>query len=101
MKLSNFRRTLSQTAAAAGLLMMSAGAFASTDTVFLEFQDTVTNWATGPLGIGLSMLMLIVGAGMGVARNSPLPALSGIAAAAILHWGPGVIRDIMSTGALI
>lgn len=100
MKLSNFRRTLGQTAVATGLLMMSAGALASEDE-FSTFRDTVVGWAEGPLGVGLSVLMLLVGAGTGVARNSPLPALSGIAAAAILHWGPGVIDGIMSSGAVI
>lgn len=102
MKLVNFRRALGLTAASAAMLVMSNVAMAgSTDTTFQSFSDTVTNWATGPLGVGLSVLMMLVGAGMGVARNSPFPALSGIAGAAILHWGPDIINDIMSTGALI
>lgn len=89
-----------KTGAAAGLLAFSVAAHAgTTDDAFTEFMDTVIGWATGPLGVGLAVTMLLIGAGMGVARNSPLPALSGIAAAAILHWGPTIITEIMAGGA--
>ncbi len=102
MKLSTFRRMLAQTAISTGFLVASAGAFAADNQdEFWTFKETVVGWAQGPLGVGLAVLMLIVGAGIGVAKNSPMPALSGIAAAAILHWGPGVITSMMGTGALI
>ncbi|WP_018234312.1 TraA family conjugative transfer protein [Thioalkalivibrio thiocyanodenitrificans] len=84
------------------LMLMSGVAMAATgDDPFLEFMETVDAWASGALGIGLAITMLLVGAAMGVAKNSPLPALSGIAGAAILYWGPGVIKAIMGSGALI
>ena len=86
--------------AAAGLLA-SASAFASTDDPFKEFSDTVVGWAEGPLGTGLSVTMMLIGAGLGVARNSPMPALSGIAGAAFLNWGPGIIQSLTNTGALV
>jgi conjugal transfer pilus assembly protein TraA len=88
----------------AGAIAMAASAAAmaanSTDTTFTAFKTTVMNWAQGPLGTGLAITMMLMGAGMGVARNSPMPALSGIAGAAFLNWGPGIIQSL-TNGALI
>lgn len=88
----------------AGALLMAGSAAAmaanSTDTTFTAFKTTVMNWAQGPLGTGLAITMMLMGAGMGVARNSPMPALSGIAGAAFLNWGPGIIESL-TNGALI
>jgi len=80
----------------------STAAFASTTAgdPFKDFADTVVGWAEGPLGTGLSVTMMLIGAGMGVARNSPMPALSGIAGAAFLNWGPGIIQSLTG-GALV
>lgn len=90
--------------------LASASAFANTtgttvtgakaSGAFTEFKNTVMSWAQGPLGTGLAVTMMLMGAGMGVARNSPMPALSGIAGAAFLNWGPGIIES-MTNGALI
>lgn len=84
-------------------LLASSPAFAATNTSdpFYTFTQTVQNWANGPLGVGLATSMLLIGAGIGVAKNSPLPALSGVAGAAFLHWGPGVISTMMGSGAVI
>lgn len=81
--------------ALAGLLA-SAAAFAQAADPFTDFANTVTNWAQGPLGVGLSITMMLVGAGMGIARNSPMPALSGVAGAAFLNWGPSIITTLVS-----
>ncbi|MBK3779943.1 hypothetical protein G3A43_06720 [Paraburkholderia aspalathi] len=96
--------------AAASLAAMAATpAFASTTgtsttvttaNAFDNFRDTVLTWAQGSLGTGLAVTMMLMGAGMGVARNSPMPALSGVAGAAFLNWGPGIIES-MTNGALI
>ncbi len=81
--------------------LMPLASFAGTDDgTFTQFADTVVGWAKGPLGTGLAVTMLLVGAGMGVARNNPMPALSGIAGAAFLNWGPGIIQSL-TNGALI
>jgi conjugal transfer pilus assembly protein TraA len=122
MMLTKFKNTMAQAKADAarllqGLKMHRAGAavaavavaspaFASTTTssaqsaVFDNFSNTVLSWAQGSLGTGLAVTMMLMGAGMGVARNSPMPALSGIAGAAFLNWGPGIIQSL-TTGALI
>lgn len=69
--------------------------------VFVTYADAVTGWVKGGLGVGLATTMLLVGGAIGVAQNSPMPALSGVAGAAFLHWGPDIIRQIMLQGALI
>lgn len=97
-------------AALAGALMSASVAFASnadgTDgaiaaDAFDSFSSTVQAWASGGLGTGISLLTLLVGAGMGVARNSPLPALAGVATAAFLRWGPEIITTMITSGALV
>jgi conjugal transfer pilus assembly protein TraA len=89
--------------------LMTATAAAHADTInsgttdggFGEFAETMQDWAQGPLGVGLSIAMLIIGLAMGIARNSPMPALSGVAGAAFLSWGPGIIIRLVTGGALI
>lgn len=68
---------------------------------FYSFWETVNGWTGGPLGIGLATTMLLMGASIGVAKNSPMPALTGIAGAAFLHWGPDIIQQIMVGGGLV
>lgn len=91
---------LSVGASASVLANTTAGAGAQGTHAFDSFRDTVIAWAQGPLGTGLAVTMMLMGAGMGVAKNSPMPALSGIAGAAFLNWGPGIITTL-TNGALI
>jgi conjugal transfer pilus assembly protein TraA len=72
-----------------------------TNDAFYTFYETINSWVAGPLGVGLAITMLLMGGAIGVAQNSPLPALSGIAGAAFLHWGPTIIKQIMVGGALV
>lgn len=91
-------------ALALGGISLSSMAMAnsmSQDDAFYEFADTVTDWTTGPLGVGLATTMLLMGGAIGVAKNSPMPALTGIAGAAFLHWGPDIIQQIMLQGYLV
>lgn len=62
---------------------------------FYSFYSTVLGWTGGALGTGLALSMLLIGGGMGVAKNSPMPALSGVGGAAFLHWGPQIINSMM------
>jgi conjugal transfer pilus assembly protein TraA len=83
--------------------MMAAPAFAgpmNQDDAFIEFYTTVDGWVGGALGTGLAITMLLMGGAIGVAKNSPMPALTGVAGAAFLHWGPDIIKSIMTGGAL-
>lgn len=71
------------------------------DDAFYSFYQTIDSWAGGALGVGLATTMLVMGGAIGVAQNSPMPALSGIAGAAFLHWGPQIIKQVMLNGAVI
>jgi conjugal transfer pilus assembly protein TraA len=93
-------------AVAASMLATSAAApafaaGADSSDAFHIFMETVVGWTQGPLGIGLATTMLLMGGAIGVAKNSPMPALSGIAGAAFLNYGPDIIKTIMARGALI
>ena len=88
-------------------LALSAAPFAAMagnvkeDDAFYTFYTTVDGWAGGALGVGLATTMLIMGGAIGVAKNSPMPALTGIAGAAFLHWGPQIIKSVMLGGAVM
>ena len=97
------KKYLKALVAVVGTLGLSAAAYAGTvDTndAFYQFYQTVDGWATGALGVGLATTMLIMGGAIGVAKNSPMPALTGIGGAAFLHWGPQIIKNLMLNGAL-
>jgi conjugal transfer pilus assembly protein TraA len=88
---------------AAAMFALAGPALAGTldsNDAFYGFYETVSGWAGGPLGVGLATTMLIMGGAIGVAKNSPMPALSGIAGAAFLHWGPKIIKDLIVNGGL-
>lgn len=96
-------KTLLKSAAVASALV-SAQAFAGTTgsggtvagaAAFDVFYDTIKAWTTGALGTGIAITMTLMGGAIGVARNSPMPALTGLAGAAFLHWGPQIIEGIM------
>ena len=86
--------------ASSPMLALANGTTAA-DNAFDGFKNTVMNWAQGPLGTGLAVTMMLMGAATGVAKNSPMPALSGIAGAAFLNWGPTIITSLTGAGALI
>lgn len=89
-----------------GLALSAAPMAAMAGTVdtgdaFYTFYETVDGWAGGALGVGLATTMLIMGGAIGVAKNSPMPALTGIAGAAFLHWGPQIIKQLLLNGAVL
>lgn len=90
---------LGMTVAGMSFAANAATASVKSDDAFFSFYDTVNGWATGGLGVGLATTMLVMGGAIGVAKNSPMPALTGVAGAAFLHWGPQIIKSIMLGGA--
>lgn len=79
------------------LLALPAIAFANNDVpdaAFVQFAQTIMSWASGPLGTGLAITMMLMGGAMGVARNSPLPALVGVSGAAFLNFMPGILMNM-------
>jgi conjugal transfer pilus assembly protein TraA len=85
-------------------MLVSALTFAAiaTDDPFADFLDTVEGWAQGALGVGIAITSVIFGAIRAVGNNNPMSALAGLALAAFIHWGPGIIRDmIIGSGAVL
>ncbi|WP_414039361.1 hypothetical protein ACJU26_09035 [Acidithiobacillus sp. M4-SHS-6] len=66
---------------------------------FNSFAGTLVAWANSGLGVGIAVAAFLVGAGVGVAKNSALPMLGGVAIAAFLHWGPTILENLAGNGA--
>lgn len=85
-----------------GLALLSAeGAFAGTggSGEFDEIWDTLEEWVQGTLGRIIALTLIIVGAAMGVVRQSLITFVVGIAMGLALYNAPTVIDNIM-TGTL-
>jgi conjugal transfer pilus assembly protein TraA len=96
-------RTSIKTAILSGAILIASPLVAFAGTIdsndpFYSFYTTISHWTQGALGVGLAMTMLLMGGAIGVARNSPMPALTGVAGAAFLHWGPQIIQQLMVSG---
>ena len=78
----------------------SAAAIATTDD-FFALYTMLDTWSSGGLGVGLALVGLLVGVITGVGRSTILPALIGLAFAAVVSLGPGIILSIITSGALI
>jgi conjugal transfer pilus assembly protein TraA len=81
------------------LVLMLAGGSALAGTTGTEFQTmytTLLNWATGFLGKSIALAAFILGAGIGIARSSPIPALAGVVFALFMVYVPTIIDSIMT-----
>ena len=89
---------LATTAQLAVLLALgAASAFAgTTGTEFQTMYTTLLNWATGFLGKSIAIAAFIRGAGIGIARSSPIPALAGVVFALFMVYVPTIIDSIMT-----
>ena len=86
------------TALLALLLTLAAGN-AMAGTTGAEFQlmyTTLLNWVTGYLGKSIAIASFILGAGIGIARSSPIPALVGVVFALFMIYVPTIIDGIMT-----
>jgi len=80
--------------------MASAGAIASSDS-FKELYDFLDTAASGGLGTGIALAALLVGAGIGAAKATALPAVAGVVTAAMFAFGPGLILDLVAGGSVL
>ena len=79
------------------LALGASSAFAgTTGTEFQSMYTTLLNWATGYLGKAIAIAAFILGAGIGVARSSPIPALVGVVFALFMIYVPTIIDSIMT-----
>ncbi|MHB8697644.1 MAG: TraA family conjugative transfer protein [Sulfuricaulis sp.] len=79
------------------LALFTLDAFAgTTGTEFSGIVTQLLDWAQGSLGKAIAIAAFIVGAGMGLARGSAVPALIGIVVALFMAYIPGIINNIVS-----
>lgn len=90
-------RVLSNVAVAALLALLAGSAIAgTTGTEFQTIYTTLLNWASGFLGKSIAIAAFILGAGVGLARSSPIPALVGVVFALFMVYVPTIIDGIMT-----
>ncbi len=78
------------------LLATPAAYAGTTGTEFQSMYSTLLNWATGYLGKAIAVAAFILGAGIGVARSSPIPALVGVVFALFMVYVPNIIDSLMT-----
>ena len=79
------------------LALGATSAFAgTTGAEFQTMYTTLLNWATGYLGKAIAIAAFILGAGVGIARSSPIPALAGVVFALFMVYVPTIIDTIMT-----
>ena len=79
------------------LALGATTAFAgTTGAEFQTMYTTLLNWATGYLGKAIALAAFILGAGVGIARSSPIPALAGVVFALFMVYVPTIIEAIMT-----
>lgn len=81
----------------AGVMAASVPAFAgTTGTEFGPLYNLVKGWSEGFLGRTLAIAAFLVGAIVGFAKSTAMPALIGIVFAVLFAIGPGIIDGIAS-----
>lgn len=80
------------------MLTVAAGSVlaGTTGTEFQTMYTTLLNWVTGFLGKSIAIAAFILGAGIGIARSSPIPALVGVVFALFMVYVPNIIDGIMT-----
>jgi conjugal transfer pilus assembly protein TraA len=96
--MKNPRNTALFAAATALILTFAAGSAlaGTTGTEFQTMYTTLLNWVNGFLGKSIAIAAFILGAGVGIARSSPIPALVGIVFALFMVYVPTIIDSIMT-----
>jgi conjugal transfer pilus assembly protein TraA len=92
-------RTKARLTAAFALLLALGATPAIAGTTGTEFQtmyQTLLDWATGYLGKAIAIAAFILGAGIGIARSSPIPALVGVVFALFMVYVPVIIDAVMT-----
>ena len=97
-------RTWMRIASAMGLTLAPLTAYAgtvSTTDPFYTFVATLQQWLGGGLGVGLALSSIAMGAVTAVATHKHIMALGGVALAAFIHWGPEVVLQLITNGAVL
>ena len=95
--MSKTRNTRNTVVLALVLTLAAGSVFAgTTGSEFQTMYTTLLNWATGFLGKSIALAAFILGAGIGIARSSPIPALVGFVFALFMVYVPNIIENIMT-----
>lgn len=95
MKLLN--KMYARAGLASATLVMAVPAFAGTSgSEFQGLYNLVKGWSEGFLGRTLAIAAFLVGAIVGFAKSTAMPALVGIIFAVLFAIGPGIIDGIAS-----
>jgi len=79
------------------LALVSVSAYAgTTGAEFQTLYQTLLDWISGYLGKSIAIAGFILGAGMGIARSTPIPALIGVVFALFMIYIPTIIDSIMT-----
>ena len=90
-------RTTRLALVALALTLLAGPALAgTTGTEFQTMYQTLLDWATGFLGKSIAIAAFILGAGIGIARSSPIPALVGVVFALFMVYVPTIIDTVMT-----
>ena len=82
---------------AATSVVLAAPALAgTTGTEFTALYNLVKGWSQGYLGRALAIAAFLVGAIIGFAKSTAMPALIGVVFAILFAIGPGIIDGIAS-----
>ncbi len=79
----------------AAVLVPGLALAGTADTEFQPLYQKFLDWVSGYLGKTLAVGALIGGLFIGIIRQSPLPAVAGIAAAVFAAYGPIVIEGLI------
>ncbi|MBK6639106.1 MAG: hypothetical protein IPG34_16505 [Rhodocyclaceae bacterium] len=95
--MSNLMTRMFNRAGVATVSLMAVPAFAgTTGTEFTALYNLVKGWTEGYLGKTLAIAAFLVGAIVGFAKSTAMPALIGIVFAVLFGVGPGIIDGIAS-----
>ncbi len=84
-------------AVGASALASTSGGGTGGQSEFGTLFNTIFGWTTGFLGKALALFAFVVGAGMGIARGTLMPAVVGIVFALFLSLGPNIIVSMFSS----
>ena len=91
------QKMMTRAGVAASALALAVPAFAgTTGSEFTGLYNLVKGWSEGYLGRTLAIAAFLVGAIVGFAKSTAMPALVGIIFAVLFAIGPGIIDGIAS-----
>jgi conjugal transfer pilus assembly protein TraA len=79
---------------AAAVVGATSALATGTDTAFGNLLNTMTSWTSGYLVKSLSLVAFLFGAGVGIAKQSLIPAMFGLFLALTLMVGPNIITGM-------